>query len=161
MKEIERLLERYFEGDTSAAEEKILRDFFASGEVPEHLLIHKPLFAYFEEEIRQTERAERKVGKNRKVFHLISGVAAAVVVLLIIGRLWVFPGTTFCGDSYVVINGRCYTDIHTIRQHALNALQEVSTSPEEYFPGMEKEEIEENIMEQQLRELGSLFMENE
>ena len=34
---IEELLERYFEGETSAAEEKQIRAFFASGEVPEHL----------------------------------------------------------------------------------------------------------------------------
>ena len=34
---IEELLERYFEGETSAAEEKRIRAFFASGEVPEHL----------------------------------------------------------------------------------------------------------------------------
>ena len=32
---IEELLERYFEGETSAAEEKQIRAFFASGEVPE------------------------------------------------------------------------------------------------------------------------------
>lgn len=35
---IEELLERYFEGETSAAEEKQIRAFFASGEVPEHWL---------------------------------------------------------------------------------------------------------------------------
>lgn len=31
---MEELLERYFEGETSAAEEKLIRAFFASGEVP-------------------------------------------------------------------------------------------------------------------------------
>ena len=42
---IEELLERYFEGETSAAEEKQIRAFFASGEVPEHLAAYAPLFA--------------------------------------------------------------------------------------------------------------------
>ena len=37
---IEELLERYFEGETSAAEEKRIRAFFASGEVPEHLAVY-------------------------------------------------------------------------------------------------------------------------
>lgn len=46
---MEELLERYFEGETSAAEEKLIRAFFASGEVPEHLAAYIPLFAYFEE----------------------------------------------------------------------------------------------------------------
>ena len=50
---IEELLERYFEGETSAAEEKRIRAFFASGEVPEHLAVYAPLFAYFDEEIER------------------------------------------------------------------------------------------------------------
>ena len=33
---MEDLLERYFEGETYAEEEKLIRAFFASGEVPEH-----------------------------------------------------------------------------------------------------------------------------
>ena len=41
---IEELLERYFDGETSAAEEKQIRAFFASGEVPEHLAAYAPLF---------------------------------------------------------------------------------------------------------------------
>ena len=35
---IEELLERYFEGETSAAEEKRIRAFFASGEVDQYFL---------------------------------------------------------------------------------------------------------------------------
>ncbi len=58
---IEELLERYFEGETSAAEEKQIRAFFASGEVPEHLAAYAPLFAYFDEEIERD--AEAQVGE--------------------------------------------------------------------------------------------------
>ena len=43
---IEELLERYFEGETSAAEEKQIRAFFASGEVPEHLAAYAPPVSY-------------------------------------------------------------------------------------------------------------------
>ena len=55
---IEELLERYFEGETSAAEEKRIRAFFASGEVPEHLAVYAPLFAYFDEEIERDAEAQ-------------------------------------------------------------------------------------------------------
>lgn len=58
---IEELLERYFDGETSAAEEKQIRAFFASGEVPEHLAAYAPLFAYFDEEIERD--AEAQVGE--------------------------------------------------------------------------------------------------
>ena len=52
---IDELLNRYFEGETSAEEEQKLRRFFASDNVPENLSAYKPLFAYFDEEIA-TER---------------------------------------------------------------------------------------------------------
>ena len=48
---IDELLNRYFEGETSAEEEQKLRRFFASDNVPENLSAYKPLFAYFDEEI--------------------------------------------------------------------------------------------------------------
>ena len=38
MKDIETLLNKYFEGETTCEEERRLRRFFAEGLVPEHLL---------------------------------------------------------------------------------------------------------------------------
>ena len=57
---IEELLERYFEGETSAAE-KADPCLFRFGEVPEHLAAYAPLFAYFDEEIERD--AEAQVGE--------------------------------------------------------------------------------------------------
>ena len=45
---IERLLERFFEGRTSNVEEQKLYEFFAGYDVPEHLLRYKKVFAYFD-----------------------------------------------------------------------------------------------------------------
>lgn len=55
MKHIEELLERYFEGQTSAEEERTLRHFFTSDDVPESLMMYKPLFAYFDNEIKKAD----------------------------------------------------------------------------------------------------------
>ena len=41
---IENLLERFFEGETSNAEERELYAFFARPDLPEHLKSYKPLF---------------------------------------------------------------------------------------------------------------------
>ena len=94
---IEELLERYFEGETSAAEEKQIRAFFASGEVPEHLAAYAPLFAYFDEEIERDAEAQvgepdsgpesvsvpfRSANRKRAALYLFSGVAACVLALL-------------------------------------------------------------------------------
>ena len=48
---IEEVLNRYFEGETSVAEECELRRFFAGADVPDHLSVYRPLFAYLDEEI--------------------------------------------------------------------------------------------------------------
>ncbi len=49
-KYIEQLLERYWNGETSLGEEKILRTFFSQESVPERLSPYKDLFRYEAEE---------------------------------------------------------------------------------------------------------------
>lgn len=159
---IDDLLNRYFEGETSAEEEKQLRAFFTSGDVPAHLRVHRPLFIYFEEEIRQEKEPVRQIGINRrKTMYWISGIAAGVLLLLGIGQQFIFDERHFCSENYVVINGRCYTDIHKVREYAFSALQEVATPAEAYFPEKDPETIDREIIENQLKELGSLFSDDE
>jgi hypothetical protein len=52
--EIEVLLEKFYEGNTTLQEEKILRDFFRGRDVPAHLRSHSPLFAYYAAEKKET-----------------------------------------------------------------------------------------------------------
>ena len=49
-KYIEQLVERYFACDTTELEEQILRKFFLSDEMPEHLAAYKDLFRGLQEE---------------------------------------------------------------------------------------------------------------
>lgn len=163
---IEELLEKYFEGNTSAAEEKELRVFFSSKEVPAHLEVYRPLFIYFNEEIEKERESESekvipfvKTSNPRRVLYWVSGIAASIFILLGIGRLWVFPGTTFCSDNYIVINGRCYTDKQMIKTHVLEALNEISSQEEDLLPFLGEEGFEHEIIQNQLRELGDLFNE--
>jgi len=44
LKQVDRLLEKYWEGETSLAEEKELQQFFTYGEVPERLLVYREFF---------------------------------------------------------------------------------------------------------------------
>jgi hypothetical protein len=103
IKEIEELLKKYYEGETSLEEEKALRDFFVSDDVPLELSVDKSQFLYFAEasgeEINDqdleenvfAEKPEIPVvtlhsGRNR--FFYISGIAATV--LLLIGLVFTF-----------------------------------------------------------------------
>lgn len=53
-KYIEQLIERYWDCETSAEEEQILRMFFSQTEIPAHLLRYKSLFAY--------QKSEQEIG---------------------------------------------------------------------------------------------------
>lgn len=180
---IEELLNRYFEGETSAAEEARIRDFFMRGEVPLHLAPYKPLFIYFEQEIRRAGESPEDRGKTpafdddglipppeklrqpslRRILYYVSGAAASVLLALGLLRSLFPADPCFCAENYVVVNGRCYTDIHKVKTLALKALEEVATSPDDYFvlPEESGEETGRALVEDQLEELRSLFNDND
>ena len=82
---IENLLEKYFEAETSIAEEKELKDYFASSDVAQHLKQYKPLFGYVVQAKQEqfTATIPLKTKKRKSVVWL--SVAASVVVLLGVG----------------------------------------------------------------------------
>lgn len=83
---IEILIEKYFEGETSIAEEKELKAYFSSSDVAQHLEQYKPVFGYFSQAKQEqfTASIPLKSGKKQKRLAWLS-VAASVVVMLGIG----------------------------------------------------------------------------
>jgi hypothetical protein len=86
---MEALLEKYFEGETSVAEENELKNYFSSSNVAPHLEQYRPLFGYF------TEAKEQKfindvslVSKKQKVAWL--SIAASIVVFVGVGTYTYF-----------------------------------------------------------------------
>jgi hypothetical protein len=101
-KQIEQLLQRYFDCETTIEEEKALRQFFTTGDVPQHLLRYKDLFVY--QEFLQNEhlsddfdqRVLREIempvvkAKSVSIFSRLAPImraAAAVAMLLALGNL--------------------------------------------------------------------------
>lgn len=151
--EIEQLLEQYFEGLTTSAEEATLRRFFTSDDVPENLRMYKPLFACFEQEIRNQSRATPNA---RKTFMLwISGAAACAAILA--GSFFFTSQRNNCPVSgdYVIIDGRCYTDAATIRSTTLKTLLEISEDGA--FLSDEQPSNVLKIIENQLKEFDFLL----
>ncbi|HLA56976.1 MAG TPA: hypothetical protein VK623_12800 [Flavobacterium sp.] len=86
---IELLLEKYFEGETSIAEENELKDYFSSTDVAQHLEQYKPMFGYFTIAKEQTSAHTIPLkAKKRNVAWL--SIAASVVVLLGVGTFAYF-----------------------------------------------------------------------
>jgi hypothetical protein len=99
--EINRLLEKYYNGETSVAEERLLKEYFASRDVPEELEAEKAQFAWLSGEsgasmaskeidrevMRQISGKESFLGRfieRRQWFYATAGVAATILILLAI-----------------------------------------------------------------------------
>lgn len=81
LNKIEILIEKYFQGETSIAEEKELRSYFSSQNVAPHLEQYKAMFGYFTEAKQQEFKQEiPQQAKKQKVMWL--SIAASIVVLL-------------------------------------------------------------------------------
>jgi hypothetical protein len=80
--QIKILLEKYFDGDTSIAEENQLKDYFSSADIAPEFEPYKPMFAYFDH-----AKAEKSVkslplqtAKRSRMAWLSVAASAAVII---------------------------------------------------------------------------------
>jgi hypothetical protein len=93
---IEKLLVKYFEGETSLAEERTLREFFLKENIPAHLLELREQFGLFESEAKEelpddfdeklfdeidNQERSKKTGRRMTIYY-ISSVAATILILI-------------------------------------------------------------------------------
>jgi len=115
---IEALLENYYRGETSNAEEGMLRDFFSAGNVPDHLAADAELFGFFRiqqesdmpgnlqdklEDILD-KKTERSIPAfSRWKYYWISGAAAVFLLLMALfmdSQIKKRPSLQATGDTY-------------------------------------------------------------
>lgn len=85
---IEILLEKYFQGESSIAEENELRKYFSSSDVAQHLEQYQSLFVYFSQAKEQKfKQGVPTLSKHRdkKPNRIWVSIAASAVILLGIG----------------------------------------------------------------------------
>ncbi len=81
LRTIEILLEKYFDAETSIAEEKQLQLYFSSPDVAPHLEQYRPMFGYFTQ--AGTQQFEKTIPlKAKRNYTRWMSVAASVVVML-------------------------------------------------------------------------------
>ncbi len=97
MKEIKKILEKYYKGETSLEQENRLKEYFSVSDIPEELIIHKVQFDFYESEkhieILSTDFDEKiinrienqkitKLNFSRKpVWRLVAGLAAGLLII--------------------------------------------------------------------------------
>jgi hypothetical protein len=81
LKLVEQLLEKYFQGETTIAEEKQLKAYFSSNDVAPHLAKYQSLFGYFE--TQKGTQFEQKLPLQPRKQNTVKwmGIAASFVVL--------------------------------------------------------------------------------
>ncbi|MGZ0016541.1 hypothetical protein [Yeosuana sp. AK3] len=78
---IEKLLEKYENGETTLKEEQQLKNYFSQDTVAPHLEMYKPMFAYFS--VNQQEQFTKDLPLTKKVVNYKWLAVAAVAVLMI------------------------------------------------------------------------------
>jgi len=107
MEKLNELLEKYFRGETTLEDERILKHYFETEQIaPEHEA-YRPLFEVFKAEIQETYNpAKKQIDKHKKSIKRfwiqtisISGIAASILIAIWFQR----PQQE---EDYVIINGR-------------------------------------------------------
>lgn len=121
-KRIDTLIDLYFSGETSLAEEQEIKSYFASGSVAEKYLPYAPLFQNFEDEKQQVfEPVFSSPKKKRNIVMLtwLSGVAASIVLVLML-----IPKQP--QDTYMVVNGKRIYDTEMAVSQAEDKLNAIT-----------------------------------
>lgn len=123
MKDIDEIIERYFDGETSLEEEKLLRDYFRRQNIDERHKVYAPMFNFFSEE-RCDVSVEKK--KRRTSLYTWIGIAASILLLIGVRTFYYAPLENGNTKSMVYIDGEKITDITTINSEALNSIENIS-----------------------------------
>lgn len=132
-KEIQQLLDHYFEGLTSAEEEKALRRYFAEEDLPEELKPLIPLFRFMDDEATAlavlNEVRQESNGSPRRTPFILRRLrtVAAVAAVLLMGILLVTrpEKSSPTNGSYAWVDGKQVTDPVAVQRHAEQSLGRV------------------------------------
>jgi len=103
---IHELLQRYFDGATSLAEERELQRYFSESDIPASLKAYQPMFTFFAEEravMPPARKPARIITLNRAI---ITGIAASIAILFLVG----IPKTQPDLYAYYVDGDRVYNE---------------------------------------------------
>lgn len=136
MKDIDKIIEKYFDGDTSLHEEETLRQYFQRTDIEDRHKQYAPMFNFFSEE-REAAMPQKEVRKKKRfLFYLSTGIAAGIMLLIGV-RLAYTPYENTSEKSMVYIDGEKMSDINTINSQALISIKTVS--------GMDTETLDSQI----------------
>lgn len=144
----ERLIERFFDGETTLAEEKWLYRQFGRSDLPEQLRRYRPMFAAFGSLPADGERKALVVAMFRRT------VSATAAVLLLVAGIALYSDyhedrmlARVYGGSYVIENGRRIDDLSRIRENIENTLDEANRIEERLSRSETVQSAEQDVLD--------------
>lgn len=108
---IKEILDKYWEGETSLKEEKLLKTYFNSNQVAKELESFRPLFVYYKEQKSKTATESFEGLKRKPIVHRLLPtwvmVAASILILLVAG--------TFCYVNQTASNPTVFAIDETVK----------------------------------------------
>lgn len=146
-RQIRELIEKFFDGDTTLAEEKKLYAFFSRGNVPESLARYRRMFADL---AMLPEPAPAKTERGRLIRIWAAGIAASL--LLFLGGYAAMRQYEYrqldmrYGGSYMIVNGNRIDNLRDIKPYIEQTLQEGEEIKREAAAQPSADEIEAELL---------------
>ena len=113
--EADRLIERYYDGLTTGAEEKRLAEFLSQTNLPERYEPERAIFGYYKQKKRKSHFVFPSYARWARV-------AAAMVLVIFAVQISV----TRTNRDYAYVNGEKITDIQQIKFYVAASLKDIS-----------------------------------
>ena len=127
MEMMNELLEKYFRGETSLAEEKELKKYFSEGNVAAGHEIYRALFEEFRQELNETAKTPLKkvIPVQRKIKQIwIQTFAYTSIAATILLLVWIqFPQTK---ENFAVIGGNKIENPEYVQRYTEKKLSKVN-----------------------------------
>lgn len=138
--QIEDLLKRYLDGETTNEEEQLLRQYFTNTQiVPAPWKAYKALFCWEDSKRHSATGANTALVPTARRYRM--AIAASIAILIAIGAgittKLLSPSNTAQQVNYAVLDGRYTTDEAVIAREAEEALMLVSSSDEDTFDAID------------------------
>jgi hypothetical protein len=158
---IEELIDRFFEGSSSAEEENTLYSFFMRENVPEHFLKYKPVFLYFAtgivDEFNVADAMQKQLNLRRRKQRVVWWAAAAAMVLLILSatvlKTLQTPEFDPYEGSYVIRKGVRIVDPKLIRPELEKTVELAMAQQNEYRRLIQQTKESENAYIQAMKKV--------
>ena len=129
--EIKKMLDKYYEGVSTDADEERLREYFTSDRVAAELQPYRSIFACLQHEREHLSEeppiiALPVVQSRRTKWWYAAAAVACLFVATFLVREYQPATQTACVGTYVMINGVCYDDLALVKKYATETIDMVT-----------------------------------